>query len=470
MSSPAPDTSAPGWRAIATGTYGPALALVCLGVWLHAADGLLVATMLPAMVAEIGGQALVAWTVALYEVGSIAAGAASGLLALRHGIRAPMAGAALLFAAGCAVSALAPDMWVVLAGRLLQGLGGGGLMALSFVAVGLLFPSRLMPLALAAVSTLWGVSAFLGPLAGGLFVEFASWRAGFWFFALQALAQALWIILGPPLGAARGEPAAAGRLPVLRLLFLSAGVVLIACGGIDVAPLHTSLFVLAGLACLAAFLRLDARRAGSRLLPPSPVGLGTPAGAALTMILCLSAATIAISAYGPLLITTLHGTSALAAGYIIAAASISWTVTAVLAAGAAERHDPKLIALGTVVVALSVPGFAWSVPHGPLWLIVACAAMEGGGFGLAWTFILRRATALAPAGETERIAAAIPTMQRLGYAIGAAYVGIVANAAGFAEAAGGHAMRHAAQVIFLACLPPAALGLAAMAGFVRVRG
>src|SRR5690606_16487109 len=55
-----PDTAAPGWRAIATRRYGPALALVCLGVWLHAADSLLVATMLPAMVGEIGGQALVA--------------------------------------------------------------------------------------------------------------------------------------------------------------------------------------------------------------------------------------------------------------------------------------------------------------------------------------------------------------------------------------------------------------------------
>src|SRR3546814_21148665 len=100
--------------------------------------------------------------------------------------------------------------------------------------------------------------------------------------------------------------------------------------------------------------------------------------------------------------TALHGTSALAAGYVIAVASVSWTVTAVLAAGAAERHDPKLIATGTVVVALSVLGFAWAVPHGPVWLIALCAAMEGGGLGLAWTFILRRATALAPAGGTRR--------------------------------------------------------------------
>lgn len=468
----APDTSdtAPaGWRGLANRRYAPALALVSLGVWLHAADSLLVATMLPAMVAEIGGQALVAWTVALYEVGSIVAGAASGLLAIRHGMRWPMGIAAALFALGCAVSALAPDMRVVLAGRLLQGLGGGGLMALSFVAVGLLFPKPLMPRALAVVSTLWGVSAFLGPLAGGLFVEFATWRLGFAFFALQAVAQAAWIALGPALGVRRDPAGGSGRLPVVRLLLLSAGVVMIAGGGVEVAPLQTTGLVLAGLACLAGFLHLDARREGSRLLPPHPFGVATPAAAALTMILCLAAATIAITAYGPLLVTALHGISALAAGYIIAGASISWTVTAVLVAGAAERHDSRFIAAGLIVVALSVPGFAWSVPNGPVWLIAVCAAMEGGGFGMAWTFILRRATSLAPAAETARIAAAMPTVQRLGYALGAAYVGIVANAAGFAGATDRAGLAHAAATIFLACLPLAALGLVAMARFIAAR-
>src|SRR3546814_12636523 len=114
------------------------------------------------------------------------------------------------------------------------------------------------------------------------------------------------------------------------------------------------------------------------------------------MILCLSAATIAITAYGPLLMTALHGTSALAAGYVIAVASVSWTVTAVLAAGATERHDPKLIATGTGVVAMSVAGFASAVPHGPVGLLARCSATEGGGFGLARTFISRRAPAPRP--------------------------------------------------------------------------
>ena len=140
-----PDDAPVGWTDILKRRHGPALALVCLGVWLHAANGLLVATMLPALVAKIGGAALVGWTISLYEIGTILTGAASGLLATRHGVRLPMSVAAAVFAAGCAVSALAPAMSVVLAGRLLQGLGGGGLMALAFVATGVLFPRPLIP-------------------------------------------------------------------------------------------------------------------------------------------------------------------------------------------------------------------------------------------------------------------------------------------------------------------------------------
>ena len=52
-----------------------------------------------------------------------------------------------------------------------------------------------------------------------------------------------------------------------------------------------------------------------------------------------------------------------------------------------------------------------------------------------WTFILRRATALADPAEAQRVSAAIPTVQRSGYAIGAAYVGVIANSAGLEPAA-----------------------------------
>ena len=59
------------WRELLTRQYAASLVLVCAGVWLHAADSLIVATMLPAIVDEIGGRKLVSWTVSLYEIGSI---------------------------------------------------------------------------------------------------------------------------------------------------------------------------------------------------------------------------------------------------------------------------------------------------------------------------------------------------------------------------------------------------------------
>lgn len=425
--------------------------------------------MMPAIVAEIGGIPFIPWTVALYEIGSIVMGAASGLLTLRYGLRRPMTAAACVFAAGCAASALAPEMWVLLAGRLLQGLGGGGLMAISFVSTGLLFPKRLMARVMGAVSTVWAVSAFLGPLVGGLFVEFASWRAGFWFFAAQALLLALWLA-GRPHDAARPEgDGAAKRFPVIRLFWLSAGVISIAYAGVEVSELRTPLFVLLGLACLLVFLRQEGRRPESRLLPRNPIGLRTPLGAALTMVLCFTAAGIAVSLYVPFVITRLHGVSALTAGYVIAVEAVAWALVAALLSGTAERHDPKMIVAGFLMVTLSLLGFAVAVPSGPVWTVALCAALQGAGFGSAWTFILRRATAIAPPGEAQRVAAAIPTVQRLGYALGAAYLGIVANAMGIERAADA-SLGFVATAVFLACLPPALLGLVAAARFVSSAG
>jgi len=466
LTEPTPDEYV-SWREFLGATSTGALALVCLAVWLHAADSLIVATMLPSIVAEIGGAELVSWTVSIYEIGSIVAGAATALLTLRYGLRGPMSAAALLFGLGCALSALSPNMPLVLLGRALQGVGGGGLVAMAFVALAAFFPRRYAARALAVVSTFWGLSAFLGPLLGGLFVEYATWRIGFGFFALQALGLALWIALRPSDGAAPDQEVPSERFPVARLALLCLAVVLISYGGARIDALTTPLFVLAGLFCLLLFFRRDGSAGGDRLLPEAPLDPRHATGATFLMLLTLSMATVGILAYGPLLMTTVHGISALTAGYIVAASSIGWTLAAVSVSGAPERQDRIWIALGMGLSTLSIAGFAWSVPDGPVWLIALFAALEGGGFGLAWTFILRRITALVPEGEVARVSGAMPTIQRMGYALGAAYVGVVANLAGFLEIEGPAEAARVARILFLACLPLGLVGLVAMVGLVR---
>ncbi|MBO0332714.1 MFS transporter [Sneathiella sp. CAU 1612] len=456
------------WREILNRQYGLALALVCLGIWLHAADSLLVATMVPQIVAEIGGAELIAWTVALYGIGSIIAGASSGLLTLHYGLRGPMTFAALLFALGCGVSALAPEMWVVLVGRLFQGLGGGGLMAMAFVAVSSLFPRRLTARAMGAISTLWGVSAFIGPLVGGLFVEYGTWQGGFWFFAIQAILMAIWIQFTLR-KSKKQEDRPHIRFPFWRLSWLSLGVFLIAYGGIEVSVLQTSLFVGLGVMALVIFLFLDGKKSENRLLPHNPLNLLTPLGAALVLVLAFSTTTIAITVYGPYLITVIHHEPPIVGGYVMACLSIGWSIVAFLASGVAEKHDARMIFSGMLVITASLPGYAYSLPNGPVWLIGVFAAIQGGGFGMAWTFILRRAMKLAPANEYERVSSAIPTLQRVGFALGAAYAGILANAAGLSEQADISTIHVVAWLLPLASLPAAAIGLVATYQFTRRR-
>ena len=424
--------------------------------------------MLPSMVAEVGGAPFVAWTVSLYEIGSILAGAVSAYLTMRLGLRGPMAGAALLFAFGCALCAVAPTMPLVLIARLLQGLGGGAMVAIAFVAVGVWFPKRFMPRTLAAMSLFWGASAFLGPLIGGLFVDYATWRLGFWFFALLAAGLCLWILLAAKTDDDAIE-AEETTVPLLRLLILAAAVLAIAYAGV-VKSLTASLgLVLLGSGGLLAFLMLDGRSGARRLLPQGGLALNQASGAALVMILTLTIATIAITAYGPILMIQIHGISALTAGYIVAASSVGWTITMVAFSGATERWDRPLIVIGVIVTVFSIVGFAYAVPRGPIWLITLFAGLEGGGFGLAWTFILRHGTAQIQTSEHKRFAAAMPTIQRLGYASGAAYIGIVANALGFAAVMSKPEAAGIAQSLFLASLPFSAVSLVAMALLVRRR-
>lgn len=373
--------------------------------------------------------------------------------------------AALSFGFGCFLSAVAPNMSLLLSGRVFQGLGGGGLVAMGFVAVGVIFPRRYTARAMAAVSTFWGVSAFLGPLIGGFFVEFATWRWGFVFFGGQAVALAIWIALRPD--RAPSDAKVKTAFPWGRLVLLCLAVLLVSYGGVDIDLLRTTICVLSGIACLFLFLRLDHRAKNDRLLPSRPFDFTRPPGSALLMILSLSIATIAITAFGPLLVVAIHNASALTAGYIVACSSIGWTVMAVLVSGLPERLDRLMIALGMAVLVASIVGFLYAVPNGPVWLIAVFAAMEGGGFGMAWVFILRRTTALAAGEDVQRISGAFPTVQRLGYAVGAAYIGIVANAAGFAKMDTAAQAAGIARWIFAACLPFALLGLLSMVTLVR---
>lgn len=462
-SAPAPDDTA-SWSDLLRSGYLATLVLVCLGIWLHAGDELMVATVVPSMIGEIGGDPYIGWLTALYEVGSITASALGAWFARRTGIRASLVGAALVYAAGCLLSGLSPVIFGVLAGRLVQGLGGGAIVAVSLIAAWRAFPGRLLPRAVAAVSLVWGVAAFAGPMVGALFVEWGHWRGAFLFFAAQALAYAAAHAFIRMPGEHETGPAA---LPLGRMSVLAAGVVAVAAAGVIHEPLWALASGATGVALVAAFVLLDARGGTGRLLPAHAVKLSSPAGATMLLVLGLSTGAIALLIYGPVFLHLLHGFSAFATGLVLMLESVGWSLAAMLISGQPRNREKALIVGGAGIVLSGVVGLGLTIAWGPPWLIPLFAVLQGAGFGMSWTFILRRAVAIVATDDRERVTSAINTVQRFGYALGAAAIGIVANRAGMSVDMALEQARTVTLIVFALTLLPALAGLVGALRFVR---
>jgi MFS family permease len=432
-------------------------ALLCLGVWLNAADALMTATIMPSVARDIGGYAYFGWTIAGFLLGAILAGASAGQISVRLGIRSSMVVSAAVYVAGCVVSALAPDIAFFLVGRLMQGIGAGWIVGLCYVAIGTMFPESLWARVLASVSGVWGVATLLSPLIGGLFAEAGLWRDAFWVFAAQGIGFgfAAFFLLSP------AKPQAApGRLPLRQLTVLTAGILCIAAAGLVSDPLHAALLGFSGLVFLGLFVRLDAR---SRvpLLPRTSGDLMSAAGAGYVMIFTLSSATIGYSVYGAAIMQALFGTSPLIAGYVLGTEAMAWTLCALAVASLRPEWHALFIRLGAIAVLVGVFSLAFTMRTGPLAAIVASSIFLGGGFGLFWGFIARRIIASVEGDDRALASSAIPTIQLVGGAAGSAGAGAIANFLGFAGGIDAATAAGASFWLFASFVPVALIGLVA---------
>ncbi|TIU76369.1 MAG: MFS transporter, partial [Mesorhizobium sp.] len=129
-----------------------------------------------------------------------------------------------------------------------------------------------------------------------------------------------------------------------------------------------------------------------------------------------------------------------------------------LIANAPLERERLIIVVGALMIASGLAGFAYAIPAGSIPLILLCALLQGGGFGVCWPFLTRVIVASARDGEQTIASAAVPTMQRIGYAVGAALAGIVANASGFSQGLNRDAAAGVAGWLFLAFVPLGILG------------
>jgi MFS family permease len=157
-----------GWGELFAGKNAISSLTLVGGVALHAINVFIATTILPTVVADIGGMDYYAWNTALFVTASILGSALVPKLLSQAAPRNAYLVAAIIFAIGTLACGFAPSMPAMLGGRVVQGLGGGMLLALSYAMIRIVFSERLWPRAIALVSGMWGVATLVGPAVGGI--------------------------------------------------------------------------------------------------------------------------------------------------------------------------------------------------------------------------------------------------------------------------------------------------------------
>lgn len=311
------DTHPPAAMSILSSRYrATTLGMVAL-VALHAFEALAVAAAMPTVAEALDGLRLYALAFGGTLATSVIGMTLAGRWVDRHGPARPLWYGLACFVLGLLLAGLAMRMGVLVAGRLLQGLGAGAISVSLYVMVGRSYPEPLRPKVFAAFSAGWVVPSMIGPALSGLIVQHLGWR---WvFLAVPLLAVPAALLLRPAL--ARLQPPVAGsddggRRNVVRWASgASLAALLLYFGG---QQRGVTALLCIGVAMLALLFCVY------RLLPPGTLLLrrGLPSVIALRGI--AAAAFFACEAYLPLLLQRERGLTPSGAGAVLSLGALGW--------------------------------------------------------------------------------------------------------------------------------------------------
>ncbi|HUI97871.1 MAG TPA: MDR family MFS transporter [Xanthobacteraceae bacterium] len=356
---------------------------ILLAMFLAALNQTIVATALPTIGRDLDDFENLSWTVTAYLLTSTVVASLYGKLSDIHGRRAMMLTAVGIFVAGSTVCALAPNMIVLVLGRGLQGLGGGGIMPLAQVIVADVSPPRERGRYQAYLGIVWVGAGIGGPVVGGFIAEHLAWPLIFW--------------INVPLGIAAAylTNAALKRLPrndrwhALDLLgagLMMAGAVslllALTWGGTRypwASPQIAGLFACA--VAFAAAFRWRIARAPEPYLP-LPI-LRNPVvrmGAASSA--CAIGASIGLTVFMPFYYQLVHKLSVSESGLALIPIAVMTTPGSIMAGRAMMflRHYKRVSLVCLTLAIAAVVFLAWRPTSSP-WLAIAVLALVGTGVG-----------------------------------------------------------------------------------------
>ncbi len=446
---------APG-RPLDDGVWAPHRRRLTLGlvltITLVAFEALAISTVMPVVTDDLGGLGLYGWVFSGFFLGSLLGIVVAGQTADRRGTAFPYLVGLGLFSVGLGIGGLAPSMGVLVAGRVLQGIGAGAIPAIAYASVARGYPPHVRPRVFAVFSSAWVIPGLLGPAAASAIAQASSWR--FVFLALLPFVALAAVITIPALTRATtpldGEPPVPveDRRARAVVLALAVGIVLLAISG---PPWWAAVPMSVAAVPVAVRAFLDLVPAGTIRLAP-----GMPAAVLVRGILTF--AFFGADAYVSLTFQDVRDQPTWVAGAALTGSTILWTVGAwvqqrwILTAG-----PRRVVMTGFGFVAAGIVGMVGALGPLPIAPSVAAWSIAGFGIGLAYSPLSVTVLGLAESGREGAASSSIQLTDVLGVALGTGLGGAFV-ALGDAQ---GWATRTALEPAFAVTLVVALAGIAA---------
>jgi MFS family permease len=470
-----PEPAAQSGHPVTIGRFLQIFTAVMLPMFLSAADQTLLATATPSIAAELGNLRDTTWVSVAYLIGMTATVPLYGRLGDRYGRRDTLLAALGIFSAGSAACALAASLGVLVASRVLQGLGAGGLMVMAQSLIGELVPPRERARFQGYFASVFTLANVGGPLIGGLIVHHASWR---WLFLINLPlgAIAAWRLFRLPRGS--GNPQAIPADPVGALAFaaaVTASLVWATFAGYRFAWTSTiSLVLISGGALLwGALIRRELRRPD----PFLPIELLRDRSMRYLglAVVCFASCLFALIFFLPVLMQVGHGADARQAGALLLPMTLGIVAGSTLTGRIVSRTGRPTImpVVGLSISCAALILMAALPPRSEL--IATFGALCGFGFGGVAPTAQIISQTLAGRDRLGAAASVVSLSRYIGAALGTAMFGaVVFTLAGRIDLHGlgtatSEQLSHAIRVGFGALAAVAAAGAWSASRLQRIR-
>ena len=389
-------------------------------------DQTIFSTALPTIVGELNGVDHMLWVTTAYILASTIMLPVYGKLGDLIGRKGLFIGAIGLFIAGSIVGGLADNMPWLIAGRAIQGLGGGGLMILSQAIIADVVPARERGKYMGIMGGVFALSSVAGPLLGGWFTEGIGWRWAFWMnipLGILAIVTAVVFLKLPKVDHAKPRIDFTG----MGLLALaSTCLVLVTTWGGTTYDWDSLVIIglIAGFVVTAVAFVMVERRAAE---PIMPLHLFKDRNFNLTTIagLITGIAMFGALAYLPTYLQMVTGVNATEAGLLMIPMMAALLISSIISGQLVSRTGRYkwLPIVGTSIVAVALALMSTMTPTLPIWILCSFLALMGLGLGMSMQILILIVQNSFPVREVGTATASNNYFRQIGASLGAAIVG-----------------------------------------------